>query len=704
MESTFTLMRVRGIPIGVHWSWLFVVAIVVWSLATMLFPSTYPGLEGSVYLAMAAVSALVLFSSVLLHELGHAFRGLREGLPIEGITLWLLGGVARMRGNPPSAGSEFRVAICGPVVSLALAAGFGAAAFAGDRLDWPDPVQGVVDYLARFNLLVLGFNLVPALPLDGGRVLRSWLWRRQDSFFAATRSAARAGRSFGLMLIAIGLLGLFGGSGPGGVWFVFLGWFMLQAAQSETAMAEARWALAGSRVRDVMTPDPAVVPPNLSLADFIDRLTPAQRFSTYPVVEGDRPRGLVSLRTVAAVPVSERDRRRVADVMTPAEEVPTVSADQDVTDVLSRFDAGRNRALVVDEGRLVGLLSGTDIVRAIELGGARRPPEPGRRAGLLVWAVVAVLILGAGAALYHPPYVVIAPGQAVDAVEDITIDGIPVTPVNGSYLLTSVSLGQPSALRLLVAALHPEREVLPVSAVIPRGVQPGDFSRRQRAVFRESQMHAAVAAARSQGLPVSVTGTGIGVVDVLRDSPAADSLRVGDVIVEVDGQPVTEAPALAQIVSSRPAGTSFAVTIERDGQRVERRVTSRQLPQLSGGVGLGISIETRGLEADLPFTISFAERAVGGPSAGLAYALAIADMLSARDYAAGRVIATTGTIEPDGGVGPVGGVKQKAEAAEQAGAELFLVPGDEVQEAPGADIPVRGVQSLEQALRTLIAA
>lgn len=703
MESTFTLLRVRGIPIGVHWSWLFVFAIVVWSLAASLFPATYPGLEGWVYLAMAAVSALVLFSSVLLHELGHALRGLREGLPIDGITLWLLGGVAKLRGNPPSAGSEFRVAVCGPIVSLALAGAFGAAAFAGDQLGWPDPVQGVVDYVARLNLLLLGFNLVPALPLDGGRVLRSWLWRRQESFIAATRSAARAGQAFGLMLIAIGLLGLFGG-GPGGIWLVFLGWFMLQAAQSETAMARARWALGGIKVRDVMTPDPVVVPPDLSVADLLDRAAPGQRFSTFPVVDGGRPQGVVSLRTAAGVPAEERHRRRVAEVMTPLNGTPTVTADAEVLDVLSRFDNGSGRALVTDAGRLVGVLSGTDVVRALEVEAVRRPPEPARRAGLLIWVAVATLILGAGAALYHPPYVVIAPGEAANAVDDITIDGIPVTPVSGEYLLTSVRVSQPSALRLLVAALHPQRDVLPISALIPPGVEPDEFSRRQRAVFGESRMLAAVAAARSQGLAVSVSGTGVRVVEVLRGSPAADSLRVGDVIVAVDGQPVTDAPDLAERISSRPAGTTFTLTIERGDQRIERRPTSRALPQLSGGVGLGISIETRGLRADLPFTISFAERDVGGPSAGLAYALAIADMLSSRDYAAGRVIATTGTIGPEGDVGPVGGVKQKAEAAEEAGAELFLVPGGEVEEAPAADIPVQGVENLDQALRVLSAA
>ena len=704
MESTFTVLRVRGIPIGVHWSWLFIFVIVVWSLATAVFPATYPGLDGSAYLIMAVVSAFVFFASVLLHELGHALRGVREGVPIQGITLWLLGGVARLQGNPPSPGAEFRVAICGPVVTLALAAAFGAAALVGDRAGWPDGVQGVVDYLARINGLVLAFNLVPALPLDGGRVLRSWLWRRQQSFAAATRSAARAGQAFGLMLIAIGLLALFDGSSPGGIWFAFLGWFLVHAAQSEAAMAQVRQTLAGRKVHDLMTPDPVVVTADLPIAELVDRAPPGRHFSSYPVVEGGRPVGLISLRMAAAVPPEEREVRRIADVMKRVEEVPTVAADREVIDVLPALDGGRSRALVTDGGRLVGVLSGSDVLRAVELGAAEGRPEPARRAGVLVWLVVGGIILIAGAALYHPPYVVVAPGVATDVAGDVRIEGVPLTPINGRYLLTSVSISQPSALRVLLAMLRPDREVLPVSALIPRGVDPGDFVDRQRAVFQESRMLAAVAAARSQGLPVSVTGTGVRVVDVLRGSPAVDAVQPGDVIVAVDGQSVTEAARLAEIVSSRPAGTDFRLAVERGGGRIERFVTTRRLPQLSGGVGLGIAIETRGLDVDLPFDISFTDRNVGGPSAGLAYAVAIADMLSPRDYADGRIIATSGTIDPDGDVGPVGGIEQKAVAAEDARAQLFLVPVGEVDEASDADLPVQGVESLRQALSALSAA
>ncbi|MDQ3896568.1 MAG: site-2 protease family protein, partial [Actinomycetota bacterium] len=344
MESTFKLLRVRGIQIGVHWSWLFVFAIVVWSLARALFPATYPNLEGSTYVAMAVAAAVIFFASVLLHELGHALRAVREGVAIEGITLWLLGGVARLRGNPPSPLAEFRVAICGPLVTFLLTVAFGAAALLGDRFDWPAAVQGVTDYLARINGLVLAFNLVPALPLDGGRVLRSWLWHRQQSFTAATRSSARVGQAFGLMLIAIGLVGLFGSGGPGGIWFVFLGWFLLQAAQAELTMAQVRHALAGRKVRDVMSRDPVVVAPDLPVADLLDRVGRERSFSTYPVVGDGRLLGLVSLRTAAAVAPGDRGARTVAEVMTPVNDVATATADEDVVDVLPKLGGERARA------------------------------------------------------------------------------------------------------------------------------------------------------------------------------------------------------------------------------------------------------------------------------------------------------------------------------------------------------------------------
>jgi PDZ domain-containing secreted protein/Zn-dependent protease/CBS domain-containing protein len=702
-ESSFTILRVRGIPIGVHWTWLLVFAIVVWSLGTVLFPATYPGLDGATYLAMAVAAALLFFGSVLAHELGHALRALDEGQQIEGITLWLFGGVARLRGSPHSPGTELRVAAAGPAVSVALAALFGGAALAGDRLDWPAAVQGVVDYLGRINLILLAFNLVPALPLDGGRILRAWLWRRQASFVAATRSAARAGRAFGIVLVTVGLLELFTGAGLGGVWLVFLGWFLIQAAQDEATMALQRQVLGGRRVRDLMTPDPVAVPPDLTVAELIELAARARRFSTYPVVEDGRLVGVVPLRVVATVPSEERERRRVRDLMVPAREVPTVSPDQEVVDALAALgDRGARAMVTTEDGRLVGVLSGADVTHALEierLRGERQPEPAARGPGLLVWAVVAVILLGAGAALYHPPYVVIAPGETADIGRDITVSGTATTPLTGRYLLTSVRLERASGLGTLLAALRTDRDVVPVGRVLPKGVDPREYAESQQKVFHEIRRLAAAAAARAAGLPVRVSGSGVRVVEVLPDSPAAGVLRPGDVIVTVDGQPVDDAGELRDLVQARPAGSRLRLELE-GGRRVT--VPSARLPGVSGGVGIGVAVETRDLRIDLPFQVRFAERPdIGGPSAGLAYALAVADLLERQDYASGRTIAATGTIQADGDVGEVGGVEQKAIAARRAGAQLFLVPREELQEARDVGFAVQGVDRLEQALRLL---
>lgn len=390
--------------------------------------------------------------------------------------------------------------------------------------------------------------------------------------------------------------------------------------------------------------------------------------------------------------------------MTPVSGTATVAPDQEVFDTISRLEGG-GPALVVDDGRLVGVVSASDIARAVDVerarGGAHEPAA--RRSGVLVWVVVGLVIVGAGAALYHPPYLVIAPGETADVLDDVEISGVETDEVTGRYLLTSVELSRPSALRTVIAALRRDRQVVPLSAVLPKGVGAEEYFRAQRAVFAESRLLAAAAAADVAGMRVSVGGTGARVVEVLRASPAADELRAGDVVVEANGQAVDDAVSLRQLVQSRPAGEASRLVVEREGGRTTVTVRSRSLPSLSGGVGLGVLVETRDLRVDLPFEVRFDERDVGGPSAGLAYALAIYDKLSQPDEARGRTIAATGTVDLDGDVGPVGGVAQKARAAERAGAELFLVPVSEVDEARGVDVRVQGVASLHRARALLTA-
>lgn len=229
MNESLRLGRIAGIPIGVNWTWAIIFAVFAWTLAEGVFPSSNPGLGRGTYVAMAVVAELLFFASLLLHELGHAVVARREGMTVDGITLWLLGGVARFRGMFPSPGAEFRIAIAGPVVTAVLAAlfvGLAAVTRLGPEFD------GVTAWLGYINLLLLGFNLLPALPLDGGRVLRAALWRKRD-FVWATYVAARVGRAFGFAMIAGGIA-LFVASGQiGNLWLALVGWFLLGAARAE---------------------------------------------------------------------------------------------------------------------------------------------------------------------------------------------------------------------------------------------------------------------------------------------------------------------------------------------------------------------------------------------------------------------------------------------------------------------------------------
>lgn len=703
MDSSFTFLRVRGIAIGAHWSWVLVAGFVAWSLGSQVYPRTHPGLDDRSYVVMGILTAVIFFGSILLHELGHAFQALKEGMKVHGITLWLFGGVARFEGMFPSAGAEFRIAIAGPVVSLVLGIGFTAAAFFGDAAGLAEQAVGVSAFLGRINLIVLAFNLVPALPLDGGRVLRAWLWHRQKSFTAATLSAAKAGRAFGYVLMGTGFLGLFTSAVTGGIWFIVLGFFLLQAAESEAQYAVIARTFRSVRVRDLMTPDPVTASPALTVKEFLDWSRP-MRHSTYPVGENGRLLGLVSIRTAGAVPADQRSAVRVSDVMVPLDSVPVVDPQTEVMDALATLRSGLGRAMVLDQDRIAGILSVSDVAKAVELEQARGPvnePEA-KSAGVLVWVVVTLLMALAAAAFYRPPLAVISPADAIDISNDITIDGVPVDEPSGRYLLLAVEVSQPTGLGALFAIVHPRKDVLPISAVVPEGVGDTEYADEQENVFRESRMVAAAAAARAAGFEVSLSGSGAQIAGILPGSPASQRLSTGDVITAVDGTPVSLAGDLANIISGRPAGTTFEMTVQRDGEELQVRVASTRLERRGEGrPSIGVLIETRDFEMDLPFEIEFRDRRIGGPSAGLAYALAIADMLDPTDLAGGRDVAASGTVRINGEVGPVGGLTQKTAAAEAAGADILLVPDEEVGDTGGTSLPLRGVKSVGEAIATL---
>ena len=363
MESTFRLGRFAGIDVGVNWSWLVIFGLIVWTLSQSVFPDQNPGLSDNTYIAMGAIAAIAFFASLLGHELGHALQARREGMEIEGITLWLFGGVAKFRGLFPSAGAEFRIAIAGPLVSLVLGGMFILIA----RASLPFTVDGVISWLGFINLLLLVFNLLPALPLDGGRLLRSAIWHFKGNFAPATRLAAGIGRGFGYLFIGGGIA-LFVLEGAfSGAWLAFIGLFLLQAARSEARHANTRRALTDWRVGALMTPNPVSVDSNTTVRDFVEHVAWQRPHSTYPVLDGDRVVGLLVHRCAVELPRSEWDTQLVGVCTIPLERVPLFSEADSAESALATLTATRvTRGFVLDGDRLIGLVSLSDLARAVE--------------------------------------------------------------------------------------------------------------------------------------------------------------------------------------------------------------------------------------------------------------------------------------------------------------------------------------------------
>jgi Zn-dependent protease len=370
MDGNVTIGRFGGVEVRLNWSLIAVFALIAWSLAEGVFPSQNPGLSHGTYIGMAIVAAVLFLASILLHELGHSWVARREGIEVDSITLWLFGGVSQLKGRFTSAGAEFRVAISGPLVSIVLGVLFVLIALA----PLPSSVDGVAAWLGYINLILAVFNLLPASPLDGGRVLHAALWRAKGDFAWATRVASEIGQGFGYLFIALGLaMFIFQGSFSG-AWLAFVGWYLLQGARAEARYVATEQALDGLRVRDLMVRDPVSVDADSTIGTIMDDVAWSHRFTTYPVLDGGRPVGLLTFASVAAVPRSEWDTQRVRDTMISLDQVPLLKEDEKAVDALAELSApNANRGLVVDNGHLAGLLSITDLARALEVG--RRPAQ-----------------------------------------------------------------------------------------------------------------------------------------------------------------------------------------------------------------------------------------------------------------------------------------------------------------------------------------
>lgn len=374
--TRWPLFRLLGIPVAIDASWLIILALLTTTLAGALpefVRAYYPEVVGEhpvwVYWLLGLLAALGFFVCIVLHELGHALVGQAQRLRIRGITLFLFGGVAELDEEPRSALGEFLMAIAGPVVSVVLAVLFGFLAWLGYHQGWVPEAVVVLAYLATINGLVLVFNLVPAFPLDGGRVLRSILWGTTGSLHTATYWAALAGRVFAWVLIVWGLLNFFAGALLGGLWLVLIGLFLNNAALAGYQHVLIRQALAGEPVARFMTPDPISVPPEIDLRKWLEEYVYRHDRKAFPVVAADgRLLGLVQTRSLGEIDRAEWDRHTVEEVMLRDLSAVIISPQADALAALKRLQrTGASCLLVADGEQLVGVVTLADLLRFLNL-------------------------------------------------------------------------------------------------------------------------------------------------------------------------------------------------------------------------------------------------------------------------------------------------------------------------------------------------
>ncbi len=365
MRSSIRLVRIAGIDIGIHYSWIFIFILVAWSLAEGYFPEVFPDWSRGTYWITGIVAAIMLFVSVLLHELAHSIVARARGMPVHSITLFLFGGVSNLEKEPEQAGAEFAMAIVGPGASLVLAGIFWGVWYALPGED--TPLVAIFAYLAWINALLAGFNLLPAFPLDGGRVLRSIIWGISGSLKKATNAAALMGTIFGWGLIAFGVYRLLEGYFLGGIWIAFIGWFLSSAADAGRQQVTLREHLSGFRVKEFMDTSTGSVTPQTSVGDVIRDIFLGRHHRAVPVCGGGRMEGILTIADVKKVPQERWESKLVGEVMT-RDPIYSVSPDDSLSrafELINEHDI--NQVPVLENGRCVGMITRARIMEHIEI-------------------------------------------------------------------------------------------------------------------------------------------------------------------------------------------------------------------------------------------------------------------------------------------------------------------------------------------------
>jgi len=362
------LFNIFGFEIKIDISWLILAALVTWSLASGLFPEYYKDLSSASYWWMGAAGAAGLFISIIFHELAHSLVARNYGVSMKGITLFIFGGVAEMEDDPPNPRAEFFMAIVGPLSSAAISLFLFLIIFGGEERGWPVTINGVLAYLAWLNIVLAVFNLVPAFPLDGGRVLRSALWSWKKNLRWATAIAAKVGSGLGITLIILGVISLFMGNFVGGLWWFMIGLFIRSAAQRSYQQLLARGLFHAKKVKDLMVKNPLTVPRSISLTEFVNEYVYKHHFQMYPVLSFGRLTGCISVNQVAVIPREEWSTQTVGAIALPCNEGTTVGPEEDANKALGVMNrTGNSRLMVVDGDQLVGIIALKDMLTLLSL-------------------------------------------------------------------------------------------------------------------------------------------------------------------------------------------------------------------------------------------------------------------------------------------------------------------------------------------------
>ena len=364
LKGSWKVATIMGIPMRVHFSWLIVFGLITWSLSSRYFPIAAPDLPIASYWVKGVLAALLLFASVAFHELAHSYVAQKYKLTIESITLFIFGGVAQMKGEPPHPKAEFWIAIAGPLSSFFLSAFFYIL-----MMNTAGGSKPLFAYLAQINFIIGVFNLIPGFPMDGGRVLRSVIWRRKRDYFYATQKASSMGRMIALFFIFFGLFSIFTG-GPGGLWLMLIGWFLYSAAQASYQQSTLQETLSGIKVKDIMVTDLKTLSPSITIDKAVDEYFLRYGYGGFPVIDDGKFLGIVTLKEVKNIPREDWGRVKASDILVPHDKKWEVSIDDDVIKALElMIKEDKGRVVVTEKDRIIGLITRNGIARYVQIRG-----------------------------------------------------------------------------------------------------------------------------------------------------------------------------------------------------------------------------------------------------------------------------------------------------------------------------------------------